>query len=84
TKDEVQMNLANKLYNKMLNNKVEVLFDDRDERLGVKLNDIDLIGIPIRILVGRRANENIVEFKLRNNDMSEEINIEEAMSRISI
>ena len=83
TKDEVQNNLANKIYQNLLNNNIDVLLDDRNERLGVKLNDMDLIGIPIRILVGKKTSENIVEFKLRNETESEEISIEDIDNKIT-
>ena len=72
--DDEQMKLANNIYDTMLSNNVEPLMDDRDERFGVKLNDMDLIGIPIRIVVGKRANENIVELKYRNKEEILEIN----------
>lgn len=80
--DKEQLNLANKLYDELLRKNIDVLFDDRDERLGVKLNDIDLIGIPIRLIVGRKAKENIVEFKFRNQTTSEEMLWEDVIKRI--
>ena len=80
--DEAQMNLAQEIYEKLNNNSIDTILDDRNERLGVKLNDMDLIGIPIRILVGKRAVENIVEFKLRGSKEIEEINIDEAIKKI--
>jgi prolyl-tRNA synthetase len=46
-----------------LNKDYEVLFDDRNERAGVKFNDADLIGINHRIIVGRKAAEGIFEYK---------------------
>ena len=60
-KDETQVKLANNIYDELKNKGVDVLFDDRDERLGVKLNDMELIGIPKTIVVGRKAEENMVE-----------------------
>ena len=39
--------------------------DDRDERAGVKFKDADLVGLPIRITVGKKAGEDLVEYKLR-------------------
>ncbi len=72
--DEVQLNLANKLYDSLLEKGIEPLLDDRNERMGVKLNDMDLIGIPVRIVVGKRASEDIVELKYRNKDEIFEIN----------
>ena len=47
---------------------MEVLLDDRDERPGVKFKDADLIGIPIRITVGKKASDGIVEYKLRREE----------------
>ena len=60
---------AQDLYEKMLNEGIEVLYDDRDERPGRKLNDADLIGIPLRIVVSSRTLEKeSVEWKERGND----------------
>lgn len=72
--DEIQMNLANTIYEDLLSKGIEPLMDDRDERLGVKLNDMDLIGIPVRVLVGKKASDNIIELKMRNKDDIFEIN----------
>ncbi|MBQ1448104.1 MAG: hypothetical protein IIZ11_02060, partial [Erysipelotrichaceae bacterium] len=79
TKDQTQCDLANKLYDLLSANNVEVLLDDRDERAGVKFKDMDLIGIPNRITVGRKAVENIVEFKKRNEDEVRELTVEEVV-----
>jgi prolyl-tRNA synthetase len=77
TKDEVQVKLANELYDKLTGMGIEVLLDDRDERAGIKFKDMDLIGIPKRIVVGKKANEGIVEFKYRNSSDVKEVSIEE-------
>ena len=66
-KDEKQSELGEKLYNEFLKKGVEVLFDDRNERPGVKFADRDLIGIPVRITVGKKAGEGIVEYSLRKD-----------------
>jgi len=63
--DEVQRRVAEDLYQRLQERGVEVLLDDRPERVGVKLNDADLIGIPWRILVGKKAAEGRVELKNR-------------------
>ena len=63
---------------------IEVLLDDRNERPGVKFNDADLIGIPIRITVGRKASENIVEFVLRGTGEKIEISSDEVYERIKV
>lgn len=64
-KDEKQMKTAEKIYEELKEKGVEVLLDDRNERAGVKFKDADLIGIPIRITVGKLITEGKVEFKLR-------------------
>lgn len=80
--DELQNNLANKIYEELIKNNIDTILDDRDERLGVKLNDMDLIGIPVRILVGKKSVDNIVEFKLRNSSNIEELSVEDAIKKI--
>lgn len=82
TKDDEQNALGEKIYNE-LSKFCEVLIDDRKERVGVKFNDRDLIGIPLRITVGKRASENIVEFSYRKNpDERQEITADEAIEII--
>lgn len=69
---------AIEIYNALNSIGIETLLDDRNLRLGVKLNDCDLIGIPMRIIVGKKALEKgIAEFKLRKSKESEEIKIED-------
>lgn len=64
--DKVQK-IAGQLYNDLIEAGLEVLYDDRDESPGVKFNDADLIGVPLRITVGNRAlKEGGVEVKLRH------------------
>ncbi|KHD86531.1 prolyl-tRNA synthetase [Heyndrickxia ginsengihumi] len=63
-KDEQQLELTSKLYKELQTN-YTVLLDDRNERPGVKFADSDLIGLPIRITVGKKASEGIVEIKVR-------------------
>ena len=82
TKKEEQMELGEKLYNELLEEGVEVLLDDRKGSAGVKFNDRDLIGIPIRITVGKRAGENIVEYSLRKDGERIEIPATEVMDKI--
>lgn len=82
SKQEVQSELGEKLYRELSAKGYEVLLDDRDERAGVKFNDAELIGIPIRINVGRRAGEEIVEFALRREEQKHEISISEIEEKI--
>ena len=76
--DAAQEAVADKLYRELSESGVEVLLDDRDERPGVKFKDADLLGIPLRITVGKRAAEGIVEYKLRRESEKQEKTAEEA------
>ena len=78
-KDEEQMKLAEEIYNNLNEQGIEALLDDRSERAGVKFKDADLIGIPLRIVVGKKCNEGIVEYKLRKDEKPEEKTIEQAI-----
>ena len=78
--DEENMSLAEKIYKDLTDAGVEVLIDDRNERPGVKFKDADLIGIPLRITVGRRAGEGIVEVKRRDSDEAAEMTADEAVA----
>ena len=78
-KDEVQMDLANKIESELEAKRVEVIVDDRDERAGVKFNDADLIGVHIRITVGKLAKDGNVEYKLRREESNEVLSAEDAI-----
>ena len=82
TKDEIQNTVANDLYDELMKNNVDTILDDRNERLGVKLNDMDLIGVPYRFVVGKGASEGIVELKRRDNDEILEINVSKILEYI--
>ena len=79
--DAVQAETANKIYEALLDSGAEVLMDDRKERPGVKFKDADLLGIPIRITVGRGAAEGKVEYKLRREADKTEMTVEESISK---
>ena len=79
TKDETVMSVAEKLYNGYIDAGYETLIDDRNERPGVKFKDADLLGIPLRVTVGRRAGEGIVELKFRMDGAMSEATVEEAL-----
>lgn len=80
--NEEQINLAEQLHDILEKNNVEVMLDDRNERVGVKFNDRDLIGIPLRITVGKKANEQIVEFSTRKEMENIEMTKDEVVSKI--
>lgn len=82
TNDENQMSYANSLYEELKSKGIDVLLDDRDQRAGVKFKDMDLIGIPLRINVGKKLNENMVEFKTRTSSEFELINVDEVVNKI--
>ena len=79
-KDETQMELANKIEAELETKRVEVIVDDRDERVGVKFNDADLLGIPIRITVGKLAKDGKVEYKLRREEDNEVMSAADAIA----
>ncbi|CAN7426751.1 proline--tRNA ligase [Rossellomorea sp. LjRoot5] len=81
-KDEAQATLSNELYDMFKENRYEVLMDDRAERPGVKFADSDLIGLPIRVTVGKKAGEGIVEVKVRKTGEMLEVHKDELLSKL--
>lgn len=79
-KDEMQVKLANELYDKLNNRDDIVLLDDRNESFGVKLNDAELIGIPYIAIVGRGAKDNKIEFIKRDGLNKLEVTVDEFLS----
>ena len=82
-KDELQVSLANELYDRLTSLGVEVMLDDRDLRAGVKFKDTDLIGIPYRIVVGKGAVEGIVEYKKRTDEKSVNLSVDEVLEKFN-
>ena len=81
-KDEAQKQLGEELYEQLTRAGYDVLIDDRPERAGVKFADSDLIGMPVRVTVGKKAQEGIVELKIRENGESFEIPVGELLERL--
>lgn len=81
-KNEEQMHAANDIYEKLIANGIDTILDDRKERTGVKFNDADLIGIPLRITVGRTIIDGNVEFKRRSEKDAELISIENIIEKV--
>ncbi|PLT34178.1 proline--tRNA ligase [Bacillus sp. V5-8f] len=73
-KDETQASLAQDLYEELRRQGYQVLLDDRQERPGVKFADSDLIGIPVRITVGKKAADGVIEVKIRKTGEVLEVN----------
>lgn len=82
TKDEQQWKNGHVLYESLKNARYEVLLDDRNERAGVKFTDSDLIGIPIRIVIGKKINEGIVEIKVRKTGETKEVHLDRIMEEL--
>ncbi|OCX50193.1 proline--tRNA ligase [Limosilactobacillus reuteri] len=83
-KKEEQMAMADKIDQQLTEAGYEVLVDDRKERAGVKFADSDLIGIPIRVTVGKKAQDGIVEIKIRKTGETVEVKQEELVNTVGI
>lgn len=79
--DRVQAEIAEEIYQTLRKASVEVLIDDRKERPGVKFKDADLLGIPIRITVGRGAADGMIEYKMRRDADKTEMTVEEGIRK---
>ena len=82
-KDEKQLSTGEELYSKLNKLGIDTLIDDRKERAGVKFNDMDLIGIPMRITVGKKITDGMVEFKMRNEENSEDCKLDSVIEKIN-
>ncbi|MFF2876863.1 proline--tRNA ligase [Gottfriedia sp. NPDC057991] len=84
TKNEEQVNIADDIYKTLKEIGQDVLLDDRNERVGVKFADADLFGIPVRVVVGKKAAEGIVELKTRDGQVSKEVEISNLVNEINM
>ena len=81
-KDDAQRALADSIYERLVASGIEPLYDDRDERAGIKFKDMELIGIPVRINVGKGAADGLVEVRLRTESANTVMTTEQAIERI--
>ena len=81
-KDEAMMTAAQELYAALKTKNIDVLLDDREERLGVKFKDLDLIGVPVQVIVGKGLVEGVVEVGLRGVRERTEVNLKAAMMHL--
>lgn len=81
-KNDLQRETAEKLYEELNQMGIDTMLDDRDERPGVKFNDMELIGIPIRITIGKKINDGEVELKLRTENEANVVKVENVISEI--
>ncbi|MDM5198901.1 proline--tRNA ligase [Fictibacillus enclensis] len=82
SKDEIQADLSEKLYDELKGAGYDCLYDDRKERAGVKFADADLFGVPVRVTVGKKAAEGIVELKVRKTGEMNEIHVSQLIEAI--
>jgi len=82
TKDELQTQVAGDLYEALRAEGWEVLWDDRDQRPGAKFADAELIGCPVRVTVGKKAAEGVVEVQPRLGGERLEVSVVECLSRV--
>ena len=81
--DEQVAAAAEKIYQELLENDIDVAYDDRNQRAGVKFKDADLIGIPLRITVGRKTLDNgEVEIKVRRQSESQLVSLDMAVDTV--
>lgn len=83
-KDEEALALTDQIEANLLSSGYEVLVDDRNERAGVKFSDSDLIGLPIRVTVGKKAAEGIVEVKIKATGDTIEVHADNLLETLSI
>lgn len=81
-KNEEQVKLAEEIYEALLNDGIDSMIDDRDERPGFKFKDADLIGFPFKVVSGKRAGEGIVELKIRRTGETLEISKDDVVSTV--
>jgi len=83
TNDSQVVEVSNKIYEKLKRLNIDVAIDDRDERAGVKFNDADLIGYPVRVNVGKKSlMEQMVEINIRKNNQQIKVNFDEVDIKI--
>ncbi|MBQ6654200.1 MAG: proline--tRNA ligase [Erysipelotrichaceae bacterium] len=81
-RDEQQVRLAETIYDALMEKGIEPIFDDREERPGVKFKDMELIGIPMRITVGKGAADDQVEFRLRTESENTMLTSQQAIEKV--
>ncbi len=81
--DDLQKAIANALYNDLNRNNITTILDDRNARVGVKFNDMDLIGIPYRITVGKKAKDSLVELKIRETGQVFDVHVNDIAVKIN-
>ena len=81
-KDDLQRQAAETIYEALLAAGVDALYDDRAERAGVKFNDADLVGIPLRIVVGKKTVDGFVELVERSTRQTVDVKLENVVASV--
>lgn len=81
-KNDKQLAKAEEMYTKLTAKGLRVILDDRDERAGVKFKDCELLGIPFRIILGKKIDEGLIEFKKRSENDSNVMTIDECLDEL--
>jgi len=81
-KDEAQVALGEKLYEALTEKGLDVLFDDRKDRFGAKMKDYELLGVPYAVVIGKKLQDGLVEFIIRDGLVKEEVSAEEILDVI--
>ena len=75
--------LTEQLYEQLMSHNIDVLMDDRNERPGVKIADMELIGIPHRVVIGDKGiDNNVLEYRARTASENEDIDLASALDQI--
>ena len=83
-RDENVMSTASEIHDKLVDTGIDVLFDDRDERAGFKFKDADLVGIPLRVIVGKRSlKDGVVEVSHRREEVKQKLSPQEVVQHIA-
>ena len=72
---------AEEVYKKLKKENIDVLYDDRDESVGVKLKEADLIGIPLRLIVSNKTN-GLIEYKERASDDARKVAVDDVIKLV--
>jgi prolyl-tRNA synthetase len=81
--ESTQVSSAERIYRELMELKIDAIIDDRDERIGVKLNDADLTGVPIKVIVGKKVKDGSVEIKTRDGKINIDVSIEECAKKVN-
>ena len=82
-RDEAVMQVATEIHDQLAEAGIDVLFDDRPERAGFKFKDADLIGVPLRVIVGKKSlQDGVVEFSHRRDDTKQKMPPDQAVRHV--